>query len=188
MILRQAIVDYFNYLGEITHLFITGIEVKPISIKKDMYITGFRRIGLTFIEAHVQHIKRIILKTTDYTMEMPLKSEAEEEIWMDIELLSKDIVKSTFNHLKNYVSKLNGFEILTMEYRDKTDNDSDYVTHEENVIFDDKKVACKTAIQKRKTTSSIKTKFTHYGNNTNNMIQIGTHKLTDEEFAETALI
>lgn len=187
MILRQAIVDYFNYLGEITHLFITGIEVKPISIKKDMYITGFRRIGLTFIEAHVQHIKRIILKTTDYTMEMPLKSDAEEEIWMDIELLSKDIVKSTFNHLKNYVSKLNGFEILTMEYRDITNN-SDYVTHEENVIFDDKKVACKTAIKKRKNTSSMKTKFTHYGNNTNNMIQIGTHKLTDEEFAETALI
>ena len=187
MILRQAIVDYFNYLGEITHLFITGIEVKPISIKKDMYITGFRRIGLTFIEAHVQHIKRIILKTTDYTMEMPLKSEAEEEIWMDIELLSKDIVKSTFNHLKNYASKLNEFEILTMEYRDITNN-SDYVTHEENIIFDDKKVACKTAIKKRKTTSSMKTKFTHYGNNTNNMIQIGTHKLTDEEFAETALI
>ena len=187
MILRQAIVDYFNYLGEITNLFITGIEVKPISIKKDMYITGFRRIGLTFIEAHVQHIKRIILKTTDYTMEMPLKSEAEEEIWMDIELLSKDIVKSTFNHLKNYVTKLDGFDILTMEYRDITNN-SDYVTHEENVIFDDKKVACKTAIKKRKTTTNVKTKFTHYGNNTNNMIQIGTHKLTDEEFAETALI
>jgi len=187
MILRQAIVDYFNYLGEITNLFITGIEVKPISIKKDMYITGFRRIGLTFIEAHVQHIKRNIFKTTDYTMEMPLKSEAEEEIWMDIELLSKDIVKSTFNHLKNYVTKLDSFEILTMEYRDITNN-SDYITHEENVIFDDKKVACKTAIKKRKTTTNMKTKFTHYGNNTNNMIQIGTHKLTDEEFAETALI
>lgn len=179
--MRQAIVDYFNYLGETTNQFITGIEVKPISIKKDMYITGFRRIGLTFIEAHVQHIKRLMVRTNDYMMEIPLKSDPEEEMWMDIELLSKDVVKSTFNHLKNYVSKLNGFEILTMEYRDKTFNDADYVTHEETIIFDDKRTACKTAIKKRKDVTSIKTKFTRYGG------QVETHKLTDEEFAEAAM-
>ena len=69
-----GIFDFFKYLNQLTEQFITCIEVAPIRIKRDMYITGFRRIGLSFIEAHVKHIKQLMVKTNEYSMEMPLKN------------------------------------------------------------------------------------------------------------------
>ena len=74
-----GLVEFFKYLNQITDMFVTGIEVAPIRIKKDMYITGFRRIGISFIEAHVKHIKQLMIKTNEFSMEMPLKETAEED-------------------------------------------------------------------------------------------------------------
>ena len=96
-----GLVEFFKYLNQVTDMFVTGIEVAPIRIKKDMYITGFRRIGLSFIEAHVKHIKQLMVKTNEFSMEMPLKETPEEEMWIDTDLLAPGIVRGAFNDLRN---------------------------------------------------------------------------------------
>lgn len=180
--MREIILEFFKLLNEQTKEFVTQIELEPIRIKEDTYITGIKRIGISFFQMHIQNIKHIMLKTNEFTMERALKSEPEEEIWLDIDLIDKDTVNLAFNEIKNKFQQLKTFHVLKMEYRDKTISTADYITHEEIIIFQDKKLACKTAIKKRKQTTSLKTKFLLFGEN--NIIQ----KITDEEFAEAAMI
>lgn len=181
-----GIVEFFKYLNQITDLFVTSIEVKPIRIKRDMYITGFRRIGLTFIEAHVKHIKQLMVKTNDYTMELPLKMTPEAEMWIDVELLSPSTIREAFNELRNHFFTLKGFEILQLQYKLKSEPNN-LCSQEEVTIYDDKRTACKEAIAKRKLCSMFKSHFTHWGGNNNEQGKPQFQKaLTDEEIAEMA--
>lgn len=160
------IFEFFKYLSQLINMYVTGIEVKPIRVKTDMYITGFRRIGITTLEAHIKHIKPLLIKTNDYTMEMPLKENAEVEMWMDIDLLQKSMVKQALNELKNNFIKLNGFEIVNIQFKLKTELDN-LCSQEETIIYEDKKLACKETIAKRKLCSMFKTKIIHWGKKNN---------------------
>ena len=180
-----GIVEFFKYLNQITDLFVTSIEVKPIRIKRDMYITGFRRIGLTFIEAHVKHIKQLMVKTNDYTMELPLKMTPEAEMWIDVELLSPSTIREAFNELRNHFFTLKGFEILQLQYKLKSEPDN-LCSQEEVIIYDNKRVACKETIAKRKLCTLFKSHFSNFGENTIDGNKQYKKTLTDEEIAEMA--
>lgn len=181
-----GIVEFFKYLNQLTDMFVTCIEVKPIRIKRDMYITGFKRIGLTFVEAHVKHIKQLTVKTNDYSIEMPLKDTPEAEMWIDIELLSPSTIREAFNELRNYFFKLKGFEIAQIQYKLKTELDN-LCTQEDVTIYDNKRLACRETIAKRKLCSFFKSHFIHWGGTNNEQGKPQFQKtLTDEEIAEMA--
>jgi hypothetical protein len=178
--------EFFKYLNELLDKFVTGIEVKPIRIKKDMYITGFRKYGIAQFEAHVKHIKQFLVKTDDYTMEMPLKSTPEAEMWIDVELLSQQTVREAFNDLRNYFYTLKGFVIAELSFRLKNETDN-YSLHDETIIYDAKGTAAKETIAKRKFCSVFKSSFTNWGklNGIENKEKQPT--ISDEEFADMAL-
>ena len=178
--------EFFKYLNELLDKFVTGIEVKPIRIKQDMYITGFRKNGITQFEAHVKHIKQLLIKTDDYTMDMPLKDTPEAEMWIDIELLSPQTVREAFNDLRNYFFTLKGFVIAELNFRFKNETDN-YSLHEETIIYDVKRTACRETIAKRKFCSVFKSNFINWGklNGAENKEKQPT--ISDEEFADMAL-
>lgn len=178
-----GLVEFFKYLNQVTDMFVTGIEVAPIRIKKDMYITGFRRIGISFIEAHVKHIKQLMIKTNEFSMEMPLKETPEEEMWIDTDLLAPGIVRGAFNDLRNYFFQLKGFEIAQIQYKLKSEPDN-LCSQEEVIIYDNKRIACRETIAKRKLCSLFKSLFIHWGGKIEE--KQPQHALTDEEIAEMA--
>lgn len=178
--LKEDIIQFFSFLSKQTNQFITAIELEPIKIKENMYISGFKRNSLIYIQAHVQSIETYTIKNNDFSMEIKRKTEPKEEIWMDIELLSQDVVNVALNAIKQQFRQLTSYDVLKMEYREKTTHDTDYIIKEEIIIFTNKQQACKTAIKKRKECTQIRTKFMHYG-----LPQTTTVKtVTDEEFAE----
>lgn len=178
-----GLVEFFKYLNQVTDMFVTGIEVSPIRIKKDMYITGFRRIGISFIEAHVKHIKQLMIKTNEYSMEMPLKDTPEEEMWIDTDLLALEVVRGAFNDLRNHFFQLKGFEIAQIQYKLKSEPDN-LCSREEVIIYDNKRVAARETIAKRKLCTLFKSHFIHWGGNVEE--KQPQHVLTDEEIAEMA--
>jgi hypothetical protein len=180
-----GLVEFFKYLSQITDMFVTGIEVAPIRIKKDMYITGFRRIGISFIEAHVKHIKQLMMKTNEFSMEMPLKETPEEEMWIDTDLLSLGAVRAAFNDLRNYFFQLKGFEIAQIEYKLKSEPDN-LCSQEEVIIYDNKRIACRETIAKRKLCTQFKSHFSHFGGKTEDGKPHYQKALTEEEIAEMA--
>lgn len=180
-----GLVEFFKYLNQVTDMFVTGIEVAPIRIKKDMYITGFRRIGISLIEAHVKHIKQLMIKTNEFSMEMPLKETAEEEMWIDTDLLAPRIVRSAFNDLRNYFFQLKGFEIAQIQYKLKSEPDN-LCSREDVIIYDNKRVAARETIAKRKLSSLFKSHFSHFGGKVEDGKPQYQKALTDEEIAEMA--
>lgn len=180
-----GLVEFFKYLNQITDNFVTGIEVAPIRIKKDMYITGFRRIGISFIEAHVKHIKQLMIKTNEFSMEMPLKETPEEEMWIDTDLLAPGIVRGAFNDLRNYFFQLKGFEIAQIQYKLKSEPDN-LCSQEEVIIYDNKRIACRETIAKRKLCTQFNSHFSHFGGKTEDGKPQYQKTLTDEEIAEMA--
>lgn len=180
-----GLVEFFKYLNQVTDMFVTSIEVAPIRIKKDMYITGFRRIGISFIEAHVKHIKQVMIKTNEFSMEMPLKETPEEEMWIDTDLLAPEIVRGAFNDLRNYFFQLKGFEIAQIQYKLKSEPDN-LCSQEEVIIYDNKRIACKETIAKRKLCTQFKSHFSHFGGKVEDGKPQYQKTLTDEEIAEMA--
>lgn len=180
-----GLVEFFKYLNQVTNMFVTGIEVTPIRIKKDMYITGFRRTCISLIEAHVKHIKQLMIKTNEFSMEMPLKETAEEEMWIDTSLLAPEVVRGAFNDLRNYFFQLKGFEITQIQYKLKSEPDN-LCSREEVIIYDNKRVAVRETIAKRKLCSLFKPHFSHFGEEVKDGKPQYQKALTDEEIAEMA--
>lgn len=180
-----GLVEFFRYLNQVTDMIVTGIEVAPIRIKKDMYITGFRRIGISLIEAHVKHIKPLMLKTNENSMEMLLKDTPEEEMWIDTDLLAPVIVRGAFNDLRNYFFQLKGFEIAQIQYKLKSEPDN-LCSQEEVIIYDNKRIACRETIAKRKLCTQFKSHFSHFGGKVEDGKPQYQKALTDEEIAEMA--
>lgn len=180
-----GIVEFFKYLNQLTDMFVTGIEVAPIRIKKDTYITGFRRIGISFIEVHVKHIKRLMIASNEYSVELPLKDTAEAEMWIDEELLAPSVIRSAFNDLRNYFFKLKGFEIAQIQYKLKSEPDN-LCSQEEVIIYDNKRIACRETIAKRKLCTTFKSHFSHFGGKVEDGKPQYQKALTDEEIAEMA--
>ena len=184
--LSTEIIEYFRFLDELLSTTVKQVEVKPIRIKTDMYITGFKRININQVEAHVKRIKTINLKIDEHVYQPMLKDTAEEEMWIDVELMSAETIRSAFNDLRNYFFTLKGFEIANLKYRLKSEPDN-LCSHEETIIYDDKKMACRETIAKRKLCTMFQSKFTHWGTGSGTRQAVHQYSMSDEDFADMAL-
>lgn len=173
--------DFFKYLNEVTNIYITQIELKPIRINTNLYITGFRH-SFYNIEAHIKHIKSTLVKVSDNEMKLMLNEKPETEMWMDVTLLEPTVVRTALNELRNNFYKLKGYTIAQLEFKPKNDADN-LCTQEENIIYEDIKTACKETIAKRKLCAFFKSSFLKRGEINKQTVK---HTPTDEEIAEMA--
>lgn len=178
----KEIIDFFVYLSEVVDKYVTAIEVKPVRIKEDLYITGFKRKGLGLVEAHLKEIKSVALKSNDYSIDLPLKGDPEHEMWVDCEVLNETTLRMAYNDIKAHYFTLKSFDVAELKYRLKTPNSSDYIMCEEVIIYDNKTQACKDTILKRKHNDGFSVKFHHFGET----LPV-TKKVTDLEFAESEI-
>lgn len=177
----DKILEFFNTLSEGLDTWITRIELWPIVIKRDFYLSGFRRIGVGRIEAHLLRIEKIgIESSADGKSKTLLASNPTEEMWVETDLLDASFLTIVAAKLMSDFLKLDGYEILHIEYRDKN-NSGNYATQEEDIIFSDKRKACKEALAYRKKYSICKTSFKHMGEKAT-----VEHEPTDIEIATCA--
>lgn len=174
------ITDFLKLASDMTNSYITCIEVKPVRMKDNVFISGFRRHSLGIIDFHLKEIKYTRLNADGYTMDIP--QDADNEMWVRGDMLSDDTIRAAFNEIRNQFFKLKSFTIAELTYREKTANKSDYVMTEENIIYESKAQACKETIKKRKHCLNFKTKFVNWSEHTSNM-----DNMTDEEFAAAAM-
>ena len=172
------IIDFFAYISEVTNMYISGIEVKPMKVKGDLYATGFKRKGLGVVEVHLKE-----LKTINKELQL-LKNEPEGEIWIQADMLEPTTLKGIFNDVRNHFYALKEYDVADLRYRLKTPNNSDYILLEEAVVYDNKTQACREVIQKRKIYDQVKSRFYHFGNGNNTEL---INKITDLEFAEAEM-
>ena len=118
-------------------------------------------------------------------MEMPLKETAEEEMWIDTDLLAPGIVRGAFNGLRNYFFQLKEFEIAQIQYKLKSEPDN-LCSREDVIIYDNKRVAARETIAKRKLCIKFKSHFSHFGGKVEDGKPQYQKALTDEEIAEMA--
>lgn len=178
------IIDFFAYLSEITDMYITAIEVKPMRIKENLYATGFRRKSLGVVEVHLKEIHKLQLNSNGFTVDLPLRQDADNELWVSAEMLSELVLRGIFNDIRNHFYAIKSFDVAVLNYRLKTENKSDYILQEEAIIYENKTQACRETIQKRKRCEQFKSKFHHFGNGDNGELM---KKLTDLEFAEAEM-
>lgn len=178
------IIDFFKLVDEMTNTYITCVELKPMKVKDDIYITGFKRKGIGEIYVHLKEIKQINIKAEGYSMALPLREDADAEMWVKGDILSDDTIRGAFNDIRNHFFQLKSFVIANLSYRHKTNSTSDYVMTEESIIYENKTQACKETIKKRKKYTMFKTKFINWGDGDSTS---DTSSMTDEEFAAAAM-
>lgn len=178
----NEIIDFFGYMSDLTEHYITSIEVRPIRIKENLYVTGLRRRGLGIVEVHLKDIKKVQLALDGYEMEYPLKQEPDGDLWIEADMLANTTLTTLFNYVKNKFLSLKEFTVAELMYRLKTRSSSDYVMKEEVTVYEDKRLACREVITKRRGCESFKSKFHHFGGTAQQ-----EKKINDLEFAESEL-
>lgn len=176
------IIDFFAYMSEVTDMYITAIEVKPMRIKENLYATGFRRRNFGVVEVHLKEIQKLQLDTDGFKVDLPLKTDG--ELWFPVDMLTDTIFREIFNDIRNYFYAMKSFDVAELTYRIKTPNKSDYLYAEEHILYESKTQACREIMQKRKLYSQFKSKFHHFGNGDNTEL---IKKVTDLEFAEAEM-
>lgn len=188
--ITQEFNNLFKQLNEILNNTINTIECKPIQIQKNLYLTGIKRIGTVQVNVHLKKLKTITIPTLTFNQNIQtLQDESDEEIFIDVQLLEINIIKDALNKLKKQLlneNNRNNLIIVTTQYKPKDEQQNNYCTKEENFLFDDKHIAYKTILKKRKESQLFKSKFIHLDNN-NNIIQNNKQTITDEEFANMPL-
>ena len=157
--MKQEILDFFDYMTKFAGTKITGVESIPIIYWGETYVTGFKVDDSMNVMVRFKIVKRIDLTTiegerSDYYMMNP-----DGDFWLPYEFLDETTIDEVFKEMKDKIMTMTNFDILHMEYKNKT-------THEdivEGIIFTSKRLACKEAMNYRKIYTSLMFKFLQVG-------------------------
>ena len=166
---NKNIIELFNFANELTKLFITQMELTPIHLTNDIYLSGFRLVSYDKVEAHLKKIKTIKLDNGEnidvndscYTttpIEEMWTTLPIEEMWTTLDLIDFTTISTAFSEFKTNFFKLKGFDVVTLEYKEEGKPLEKYA-----VIYDNKRVACKTTLEFKKTHRNTIHKFLHFG-------------------------
>ena len=167
--MKEEILKFFDYLNMLTKLNIISLELTPIHLKDNIYACGLCKTSTNDVKIHLQEIKHINLNGTQ------IKGETENELYVNIELLTQDTIRTTFNSIRDEFYKLDNYDVIYTQYGEATS----MTPVEEYIIFNDKHNACKYIVKLRKKYKSTKTKIIHFGTQ--------NKQITDEEFAEAPM-
>lgn len=178
------IVTLFDTIDDMLNNFVDRIELTPVQITKNHYITGFKRSSgaYTDIDVHIKEIRKIKLEGINSTITDDggwYMMEPDNEIWLNSTTLADHILNKALTQFTKKIGELKSFHIMISKWKD----DDDKYSHIEVALFENKRVACKEALALRKLHKNVTNKFELY-NNQGELIQNDTqtqHEPTDFE-------
>jgi hypothetical protein len=178
----QQIMTFFNNACDLTSDYVDRIEINPIRLYGNIYITGFKR-GFVYgstVDAHIKELRRIQVKTNTAIgdEEGYYFMEPDNEMWIPCVMLSEELLKIAFKQFKECFESIKEFHVLDVQYKEKGVEKH----HSETIYYQNKRTGCKDAIKFRKDFEQCSTKFRIF-----NKEGVETHKQTDFEILTAAV-
>ena len=185
--LTYEIVEFMENADDIVSDCVDRMEFEPVALTANLYVTGIKRdiFSYTDVEFHVKQIRTIKLPNLDKSItddDGLYMMEPDGEMWLRVDILSEDIVKRTFEKIKDNFSKLKSFHLMTISYNEK----GRAVRRTETILYKNKRVACKEALKYKKMYENVIVKFEHYAEDKINGGFDTVHEPTDYEIAVAA--
>lgn len=177
--------DFFDELDDAVNDFVDRIEIEPIRLYSDIFITGLRRIPTAFnlFEAHLKQIQTIRLNGEDGKINYVLASEPDGEVWFNCNMFADTTLKAAFKNVKEQFAKEETYHLMTVDYNEKNSS----IRNSLNVIYNNKRAACKEALQMKKKYENVKVTFQIYKLNMEGFLEEADREPTDFEIATAAV-
>ena len=164
--ITYKIITFFENIDDMLNNYVDRVELTPVQITNTTYITGFRRSqnNYTSLDVHIKEIRKVKLNDlhTSITDEGGwYMMEPDGEIWINSSMLQDNVLKIALEKFIKIFGDLKSFHLMLSKWKDEGD---DY-SHVEVSLFENKRVACKEALQMRKKHKNVTTKFEMYNNN-----------------------
>ena len=162
-LISYDISDFLEEIDDAVGDYVDRVELEPIRLNNNIYITGFRRTAFTYtnIEAHMKEIRTIKLNSLNtYLVDEDglYMMEPDGEMWIHVDMLASGLVKGAFEQFKESFQKLTSLHVMTIRYKEKGNK----TTHYETLVFKNKRVACKQGLAFKKKYDEVTIKFTEY--------------------------
>jgi hypothetical protein len=177
------IMSFFDNIDDMLNNFIDRMELTPVQVATNLYVTGFRRsqTNYTSIDVHLKQIRKVKLDNIHASITDEggwYMMEPDEEMWVNSSVLSEDVLKMALEKFIATYGNLQSFHLMLTKWKDEGET----YHHIEVSLFENKRVACKEALKLRKKHQNVSTKFEMY--NKEGELMEGTtteHEPTDFE-------
>jgi hypothetical protein len=178
----QQIMTFFNNACDLTADYVDRVEINPIRLYGNIYITGFKR-GFVYgstIDAHIKELRRIQIKTDIAASDEEgyYFMEPDNEMWLPCVMLSEELLKIAFKQFTEEFNKIKEFHVLDVQYKEKGKE----VHHSETIYYQHKRTGCKDAMKYRKEFEQCSIKFRIF-----NREGVETNKQTDFDILTAAV-
>ena len=180
--ITHQILGFFNNVADLTCDYVDRIELNPIRLYGNFYVTGFKRnfYYATSMEVHVKELRKLKINTNAASTDDEdgyYFMEPDNDLWLPITMLSEKLMQNALNTFMDNFDKVRDFHVLDVTYKEKGDDKQ----HMETILYQNKRTACKDAIKFRKENEQCSTKFHTFTNE-----NCKEHKLTDFEILTAA--
>lgn len=192
-LLSYDISDFLEEIDDAIGDYIDKVELEPIRLGNNMYLTGFRRTAFVYnnIEAHIKEIRTVKLSTLSAALTDEdgfYMMEPDGEVWMHVDMLSDKLIRDAFEQFKTNFEKLTSLHVMNVRYKEKGSK----TTHIETLVFKNKRVACKQGLLFKRKCDEVTIRFTEYVKvndewiEKNNAVEQPKHEPSDLEVAMAA--
>jgi hypothetical protein len=176
------LLDFFNDVDELVKNYVDRVELEPVLVNNNIYITGFRRLtpSNATIELHLKEIKKTKIDGVE------INTETKNEMWLNTLMFSEHVLNNVITRFNEKFAQLETMYLLCTNYKDEGDK---YATIQ-ITLFSNKKTAVREALELRKKHQNVSHTFETY-NNKGEIIQHnntnGKKELTDFELVTCAV-
>ena len=161
--ITYKILTFFDNIDDMINNFIDRMELTPVQVTNNLYITGFRRsqTNYTSVDVHLKQIRKIKLDNIHASITDEggwYMMEPDAEMWVNASVLNEKLLQTALDKFITTFGNLNTFHIMLTKWKDENDN----FPHVEVSLFENKRVACKEALKIRKTHENVTNKFEMY--------------------------
>lgn len=162
-LLSYDISDFLEEIDDAIGDYIDKVELEPIKLGNNMYLTGFRRTAFVYtnIEAHIKEIRTVKLNTLSAALTDEdgfYMMEPDGEVWMHVDMFSDRLIRNAFEQFKTNFEKLTSLHVMNVRYKEKGSK----ATHIETLVFKNKRVACKQGLLFKRKYDEVTIRFTEY--------------------------
>lgn len=160
------IMTFFDNIDDMLNNFIDKMELTPVQVTNNLYITGFQRsqTNYTSVDVHIKQIKKVKLDNIHASITDEggwYMMEPDAEMWVNASVLRENLLQTALDEFIETFGNLNSFHLMLTKWKD----DGDSFPHVQVALFENKRVACKEALAMRKKHKNVTTKFEMYNKN-----------------------
>lgn len=157
------IISFFDSIDDTINNFIDRIELTPVQVSENLYVTGFRRsqTNCNSVDVHLKQIRKVKLDNLHASITDDggwYMMEPDSEMWVSSSVLSETTLSFALNKFITTYANLNSFHVMLSKWKDK----SDTFNCVEVSLYENKRVAYKEALALRKLHTNVTTKFEMY--------------------------